>query len=38
MYGIIYGTTFGVIKGDTRSLDNGSYGASRGYGSGLSGA
>ena len=23
--GIIYGVTIGVIKGDTRSLDNGSY-------------
>ena len=23
--GIIWGTTIGVIKGDTRSLDNGSY-------------
>ena len=23
--GIIYGTTIGVIKGDTRSLDSGSY-------------
>ena len=25
IWGIIYGTTIGVIKGDTRSLDNGSY-------------
>ena len=28
--GIIYGTTIGVIKGDTRSLDNGSYGGEKG--------
>ena len=26
IWGIIYGTTTGDIKGDTRSLDNGSYG------------
>ena len=26
IYGIIQGTTIGVNKGDTRSLDNGSYG------------
>ena len=25
IWGTIYGTTIGVIKGDTRSLDNGSY-------------
>ena len=25
MYGIIYGSTIGVIMEDTRSLDNGSY-------------
>ena len=25
IYGIIYGTTIGLIKGDTRSLDNSSY-------------
>ena len=26
IWGTIYGTTIGLIKGDTRSLDNGSYG------------
>ena len=25
IWGIMYGTTIGVIKGDTRSLDKGSY-------------
>ena len=25
IWGIIYGTTIGLIKGDTRSLDYGSY-------------
>ena len=25
IWGTIYGTTIGLIKGDTRSLDNGSY-------------
>ena len=25
IYGIIQGTTIGLIKGDTRSLDNGSH-------------
>ena len=25
IWGIIYGTTIGVMKGDTRSLDYGSY-------------
>ena len=25
IYGILWGTIIGVIKGDTRSLDNGSY-------------
>ena len=29
--GIIEGTTIGVIKGDTRSLDYGSYGWIRSY-------
>ena len=26
IWGIIWGSIIGVIKGDTRSLDNGSYG------------
>ena len=35
--GIIYGTTIGFIKGDTRSLDHGSYGSLLGVGSKLAG-
>ena len=32
IWGNIYGTTIGVIKGDTRSLDSGSDGVLSGYG------
>ena len=31
IWGIIYGTTIGVIRGDTRSLDYSSYGVIKGY-------